>query len=82
MLMVTCLSTCLIWSVLTCMSTTHNSGNKTFKLSHFFINFKDQGQFWNLLVMRILKLSLMLEIDEEMTKIFKVKGNGPFPKKQ
>ena len=51
-------------------------------LSHFFINFKDQGQFWNLLVMRILKLSLILEIDEESTKIFKVKGKAQFLKKQ
>ena len=45
-------------------------------LSQFFIKFKDQGQFWNLLVMRILKLSLILEIDEEMTALFKGKGNG------
>ena len=34
-------------------------------LSQFLIKFKDQGQFWNLLVMRILKVSLMSKIDEE-----------------
>ena len=51
-------------------------------LSQFFIKFKDQGQFWNLLVMRILKLSLMPEIDAEITKIFKVKGKAQFLKKQ
>ena len=27
--------------------------------SQFFIKFKDQGQFWNLLVMRISKLTLI-----------------------
>ena len=47
---------------------------------HFFSNFKDQEQIWNLLVMRIPKLSLIVEIDEEMTEIFKVKVKAQFPK--
>ena len=38
--------------------------------SQFFIKFKDQGQFWNLLVMRILKLLLIFETDEELTEIY------------
>ena len=32
--------------------------------------------------MRILKLSLILEIDEELTKIFKVEDMGQFSKKK
>ena len=51
-------------------------------LSQFFSKFKDQGQIWNLLVMRILKLSLIVEIDEDLTKISKVKGKAQFPKSQ
>ena len=42
-------------------------------LSQFFINFENQGQFWNLLVMRISKLSLICRFDKELTEIFKVK---------
>ena len=30
--------------------------------------------------MRILKLLLIVEIDEELTEIFKVKGKAQFPK--
>ena len=41
-------------------------------LRYFFIDFKDQGQICNLLVMRIPKLTLIIEIDEELTEIFKV----------
>ena len=37
---------------------------------------KDQGQICNLLVMRIPKLTLIIEIDEELTEIFKVKGKA------
>ena len=51
-------------------------------LSQFFIKFKDQGQFWNLLVMRILKLSLIFKIYDKLTKIFKVKGKAQYLKKQ
>ena len=51
-------------------------------LSQFFIKFKDQGQFWNLLVMRILKLSLIFKIDDKLTEIFKVKGKAQYLKKQ
>ena len=43
---------------------------------------KDNALPWNLLVMRILKLSLILEIDEELTEIFKVKGKAQFPEQQ
>ena len=32
--------------------------------------------------MRILKLSLILEINEELTEIFKIKGKAQFLKKQ
>ena len=32
--------------------------------------------------MRILKLLLIVEIDEELTEIFKVKGKAEFPKSQ
>ena len=42
-------------------------------LRYFFIDFKDQGQICNLLVMRIPKLTLIIEIDEELIEIFKVK---------
>jgi len=51
-------------------------------LSQFFIKFKDQGQFWNLLIMRILKLSLIFKIDDKLTKIFKVIGKAQYLKKQ
>ena len=52
-------------------------------VSQFFMKFKDQGQFWNLLlVMRILKLSLILRIDKEFTEIFKVEDKGQFQKKE
>ena len=43
---------------------------------------KDNALPWNLLVMRILKLSLILEIDKELTEIFKVKGKAQFPEQQ
>ena len=39
----------------------------------FFINSYNQGQFCNLLVMRILKLSLLKRFDEKFSEIFKVK---------
>ena len=51
-------------------------------LRYFFIDFKDQGQICNLLVMRIPKLTLIIEIDEELTEIFKVKGKAQFPKRR
>ena len=51
-------------------------------LCYFFIEFKDQGQICNLLVMRIPKLTLIIEIDEELTEIFKVKGKAQFPKRR
>ena len=51
-------------------------------LSTFFINFQNQWQFQNPHYEQIPKLPLIFEIDEEMTKIFKVKGKAPFPKKQ
>ena len=37
-------------------------------LQYFFIKFKDQGLIFNLLVMRIQKLSLNIEIDKEIGK--------------
>ena len=51
-------------------------------LKYFSIKFKDQGQFWNLLVMRILKLSLIFKIEDKLTEIFKVKGKAQYLKKQ
>ena len=35
-------------------------------LCEFFIKFKDQGQFWTLLAMRIPKLSLISMINDEL----------------
>ena len=35
-----------------------------------------------MLVMRIPKLSLTLEIDKEFTEIFKLKGKAQFPKRE
>ena len=49
-------------------------------LRYFFIDFKDQGQICNLLVMRIPKLTLIIEIDKEMTELFKVKPRPNFRK--
>ena len=46
------------------------------------MEFKDQGQICNMLIMRIPKLSSIVEIDEEMTEIFKVKGKAKLPKRQ
>ena len=51
-------------------------------LCQFFIKFNDKGQTFFLLVMRIQKLSLIIEIHEELTEIFKVKGKAQFPKSQ
>ena len=39
-----------------------------------------QRSIWNLLVMRIPKL--IVEIDEELTEIFEVRGKAQFPKSQ
>ena len=50
-------------------------------LCQFFIKFKDQGHIFFLLVMRIQKLSLIIEIGKEITEIFKVKGKAQFPKR-
>ena len=49
-------------------------------LCEFFTKFKDQWQFWNLLAMWILKLSFIFMINEELTEIFKVKGEAQLPK--
>ena len=46
------------------------------------MEFKDQGQICNMLIMRIPKLSSIIEIDEEMTEILKVKGKAQLPKRQ
>ena len=54
-------------------------------ISSFFIAnylFKDQGQIFFLLIMRISKLTLIIEIDKEMTELFKVKDKAQFPKRQ
>ena len=51
-------------------------------LSYFFIKFKNQRQICNLsLIMRILKLTSIIEVDEELPEIFKVKGKAHFPKR-
>ena len=47
-------------------------------LSQFFINSFNQGHFWNLLVMRILKLSLIKILKEKFQGIFKDKVITPF----
>ena len=44
--------------------------------SQFFIKFRDQGQFWNLLVMRIQKLTLIFELDAALTEISKVEDKA------
>ena len=48
--------------------------------SQFLIKFKAQRHICHLLIMRIPKLSLILEIDGELTEIFKVKGKAQLPK--
>ena len=42
--------------------------------------YKNQELFWNLLVMRILKLPLLYEFEKELTEIFKVKDKAQNPK--
>ena len=44
-------------------------------LHDFLVKLDSQWQFWNLLVMRIPKLSLIFEFDEVLAEIFKVKDN-------
>ena len=51
-------------------------------LSQFFFKFKDQGQFWNLFVMRILKLTLIFKFDAALTETFKIEDKAQFPKSQ
>ena len=59
------------------------TGTWSLTISQSFLDhIQKSGKFWNLLVMRILKLSFILEIDEELTKIFKVEGKTQFLKKQ
>ena len=50
--------------------------------SQFFIKFKDDGQFWNLLVMRISKLTLIFEVYAAISEMFKVEDKAQFPKIQ
>ena len=50
--------------------------------SQFFIKIKDQGQIWNMLVMRILKLLLIFKIDDKLTKIFKDKDKTQYLREQ
>ena len=49
--------------------------------SQFLIKFKAQRHICHLLIMRIPKLSLILEIDGELTEIFKVKGKAKCQKR-
>ena len=42
-------------------------------LHHFFIKCNNQGQFWNPQEKPILKLSLVVRFDKEMTEILTVK---------
>ena len=44
-------------------------------------NYQNQGQFWNLIVLRILKLSLKVEFDQDLAEIIKVKDNISISKK-
>ena len=37
------------------------------------VNYQNQGQFWNLLVLRILKLSLEVKFDQDLNELMKVK---------
>ena len=52
-----------------------------FYLHYFFIKFKDQGQILFLLIMRIQKLLLIIEIYKEMTELFKVTDKAQGPKR-
>ena len=49
--------------------------------SQFFIKFKDQGQFWNMLLM-ILKLTLIFEFYAALTEKFKIEYKAQFPRSQ
>ena len=41
---------------------------------------KNQGQFWNMLVIRILKIPLLLEFEKDVTETLKVKDKAQNPK--
>ena len=43
--------------------------------------YQNQGQFWNLLVLRIPKLSLKVKFDKDLAEIIKVKDNWSVSKK-
>ena len=45
------------------------------------VNYQNQGQFWNLLVLRIPKLSLKVKFDKDLAEIIKVKDNKSILKK-
>ena len=47
-------------------------------LHQIFIKSETQGQFWNLLVLRIPKLPQIVEFDEYLAEILKVKDNTLF----
>ena len=50
-------------------------------LLQILVNYQNQGQFWNLLVLRIPKLSLKVKFDKDLAEIIKVKDNWSVSKK-
>ena len=50
-------------------------------LLQILVNYQNHGQFWNLLVLRIPKLSLKVKFDKNLAEIFKVKDNWSVSKK-
>ena len=47
-------------------------------LPQILVNFEDQGQFWNLHVLRIPKHPLKVEFDEDLAEILQVEHNPYF----
>ena len=50
-------------------------------LLQILVNCQNQGQFWNLLVLRFPKLSLKVKFDKDLAEIIKVKDKWSVPKK-
>ena len=44
-------------------------------LLQIFVNYQNQGQFWNLHILSIAKLSLKFKFDQDLPEIIKVKDN-------
>ena len=50
-------------------------------LLQILVNYQNQGQFWNLHVLRIPKLSLKVKFDQDLAEKIKVKDNRSSLKK-